>query len=522
MNDNSRTLVILLIFAAFFKGIVWASLVPIWQAPDEQAHFAQVQYYAEEKKEISGKNDLSQEVFKSESLLGTLRDKRGNNKFTYHPEYRIKYSDTFIGIHEEEIASLSQSSRTTYVKREAARYPPLFYVISSIGYLTGYQGDLFIRLSLTRIISVLFAVLTVWISFLLAKTIFPKNLLLSTTIACFVSFQPMFSFLSSGVNNDNLLNLLATILLWLIVKAMKEGMTTILALAMGLCLGLGIITKQVMYPFIPLPLFAFAYRAIKEKNLRASLTKIFPFLLAATVFGGIIFIQKWKTSGNLPYWPRVSPESPRYSFTISQYLSNKLPQLYRETFPWYWGVFKWLGVVLPLTVLRLIKVTLFMSALGIARYAIEKVKTRKIQTQDWQLLFLIFSSIWFIFWILLWDYMLIRSIGFSHGLQGRNFFPNIAAHMTLFAFGLYKLSNPHKEKILKVAMLAMVFLNFIALRRLVASYYALKPLATLILQASQYKPWFFKGALLVVWFIIYCAIVISFSVHYLRLKRRKT
>ncbi len=36
-----------LLVAAFANALVWIILVPIWQYPDEQAHFSQVQNIAE-------------------------------------------------------------------------------------------------------------------------------------------------------------------------------------------------------------------------------------------------------------------------------------------------------------------------------------------------------------------------------------------------------------------------------------------------------------------------------------------
>ena len=85
-----QRLLFLIIFAVFLKNIIWVSLVPLWHFPDEQAHFAQVAYIAEEGlAPVGEKPNLTREIFISEVLLGTNRDKTGNNKFTFHPH--IKY-----------------------------------------------------------------------------------------------------------------------------------------------------------------------------------------------------------------------------------------------------------------------------------------------------------------------------------------------------------------------------------------------------------------------------------------------
>ena len=78
----------LLFVSALANSICWIILIPIWQYPDEQAHFAQIQYKAEMGGIPAGSAslDTSYEVALSEKILETERDSGGNYKFTYHPE----------------------------------------------------------------------------------------------------------------------------------------------------------------------------------------------------------------------------------------------------------------------------------------------------------------------------------------------------------------------------------------------------------------------------------------------------
>ena len=84
-------LVLLFFLSIFFVGLWWIVLVPLWHFPDEQAHFGQIAFIAEKGRNPDrSENDLTEEIYISEQLLGTARDKYGNNKFTFHPEYRIE------------------------------------------------------------------------------------------------------------------------------------------------------------------------------------------------------------------------------------------------------------------------------------------------------------------------------------------------------------------------------------------------------------------------------------------------
>src|SRR3989344_1929977 len=103
---NKKLFILLLVFL-FFKQLIWESLVPLWHFPDEQAHFAQVAYLGEMGPQ-PGKTpfDLTEEIRISENLLGTERDNSGNNRFTFHPEYKIEYAPVLYGIYEEKINKL--------------------------------------------------------------------------------------------------------------------------------------------------------------------------------------------------------------------------------------------------------------------------------------------------------------------------------------------------------------------------------------------------------------------------------
>jgi len=151
-----KRLVRLLIVTAFFNALSWIILIPVWQYPDEQAHFAQVQDVAEIGKVPPASLDTSYEIALSEEILGTSRDGFGNNKYTYHPEYKIEYSSNLNGPHEATIVNLPRSARYGLVKSESTRNPPLYYFLSSIVYKIFTNANLFSRIYAVRFVSVIF------------------------------------------------------------------------------------------------------------------------------------------------------------------------------------------------------------------------------------------------------------------------------------------------------------------------------------------------------------------------------
>mgnify|MGYP005870640771 FL=1 len=62
--------------------------------------------------------------------------------------------------------------------------------------------------------------LTVLLTYLLGRELFPRRPWLALLGAALAAFSPMFLFISGSVNNDNLVVTLATLSLWLLLRAM--------------------------------------------------------------------------------------------------------------------------------------------------------------------------------------------------------------------------------------------------------------------------------------------------------------
>jgi hypothetical protein len=187
---------IAIVCAVFFQALLWVMVVPVWHFPDEQAHFAQVQNYAETGGTPVGRLDLSREIAEAETLLGTYRDERGNNQYTYNPTFRMSYTNTFDGEHEAYLKNLLPESRTEYVRAESPRYPPAYYAYSALFYRLGYGEDLFTRIHLVRAGSVILHLLMALAVWYTSKQLFPKSKPLQISLILAVAFHPMLMFVS--------------------------------------------------------------------------------------------------------------------------------------------------------------------------------------------------------------------------------------------------------------------------------------------------------------------------------------
>jgi 4-amino-4-deoxy-L-arabinose transferase-like glycosyltransferase len=487
-----------LLLSTFFKGLVWAGVVPLWHFPDEQAHFAQLQIIAEGRFTQFEGSSTSREIYESEMLLGTFRNEKGNNLFTFHPEYNIPYTDSFWGVTEGKINALPLSSRKETTIAEATGYPILYYSLGAIPYLLFYQTSLFTRVFAVRCFSVLVSVATVWFAYKIGKIVFKKELP-ALTLGILVSFQPMFTFVGSGVNSDVMLNFFFTMFIWACLLVFEKPNLKHIGLVI-LSLGGGLFSKSQMavaaiLAIVPLTLALRTFLSRRRKDFLADKKMLF-VLVGATLFA--YAVARWGRLSQISGFILAGKE--RVEVTLGEHLAWTLRHTIAEVLPWYWGVFKWLGVVLPRWVNRIQMRLLLIGGLGLAVWLVQRIRQRSWKRQDWYIVWLGVVAGAYFFSVTLWNWQFRIAYGFPFGVQGRYFFPTIVAHMALIIVGLTSLV-PRKLERWLLALLSgwWLVLSGIGLYIVLAAYYQLWPLQHLWWQVSQYKPFWFKAEWWFVW-----------------------
>lgn len=439
----------------------------MWQAPDEQSHFAELNYIVEKNDWVGrGTKDLSREILVSEEFLGTKRDASGNNKFTYRPEYKIAYTRTQTGKYENLINNQSVDSRRAMVGTESAGYPPLYYLLSVPVYNAVYQSGIINRLFTVRLVSVVLNILLVLVTYYIGLAIWGKKSM-ALTLGLMVGFQPMVSFVAAGFHPDNLLNLIAATAILVTLLILKKGVSLGRLSALGILCFLGVETKQFMVFLIPSLAAIVVYKVFRNNLIASGLVLLAP--LAA-------FIFQWP----IPNMPAVSLVSPLGKMTFLEYLHFRLPKTVFEIWPWFWGVFKWLGVTLPPLVLKVITRAAVLAGLGLG-LKIFLSRERKI------IFVLGLFPVTYYLYMILWDWRLMQSMGYSLGLQGRYFFPVVVPIMAIFIFGL--VPRRFTNIVLASLIAGMIVLNVAALSTVVKSYY------DHVYQVAQYKPEIVKQAI---------------------------
>ncbi|MBI4099933.1 DUF2142 domain-containing protein, partial [Candidatus Microgenomates bacterium] len=361
----------------------------------------------------------------------------------YHPEYRNTLS----------IPDFPRSYRTIYVGQEAALYPPLYYLLDLPFYNLAYDYNLVDRVELARFLSLVLGLGLAVAAYKIGRMVWPDKIMASA-LAVLVSFQPMISFVAAGIHPDNLLNFFSTLIIIVCLLVIKNGVKFKYLFWLVLLAFLGWQTKPSVIFLLPVAAAVVAWR-----------WHGWPPAFLVLVVPAAAFFFRWP----LPYMPYVGPDSPLANMDFGQYLAFRIPKLTFELWPWYWGVFKWLGITLPPLVMKIITRVAILAAIGLVIYFYRVFRAKKFTLEFKFLVFFLLSSFFYLLYLVLWDWRLMQSIGFSQGLQGRYLFPNVVPQMALLLAGLTVVKRFEKTAAI-LLVIGMVILNIVALHTVYVSY----------------------------------------------------
>lgn len=503
-------------YALAVAGVIlgWVMIVPAFEFPDEQAHMGSVSYMVSHgQMPVYEKPDLTTEMLETQKMLGIYRDGLGNNLYTYHPEHHVEYQAGEIGIYENEIKSLNTKEyRDTYLGNEAAKYPPLYYALASIytKMVNGY--DLLTRMYVTRLSGLDIAAVIAVVVWQIGMLVYGKKSY-AMLLTLMVMLQPMFSFVTAGVNSDNLHNLLFFLVIYLGLRLIKYELAFKDLFFMAAVIALDIYTKPQGFIAIAVAAIALILAVIKSHKWKMLSALVVVAIVAALV--GSSQLQKYIHLLDTPN---------RFGTSFVDYVRFSANKLIAQNAVWYWGVFKWLGVVLPPIYWRIANRVVLLSVIGLGVYLYKLIKRKVVISGGYQTLFMFLASAAYAVAIFWYDWQHTKINGYSLGIQGRYFFPTIVAHMSLMLTGIVSLGWNNKSRLWLKRGLVLLFawLQLGALYHVISIYYPASSITELVGIISQYKPDFFKGFWIYGWSAIYIYSLAYMVFGVISLKTKKT
>lgn len=232
---STKPILYVLLALALIRGLVYASFVPPWQAPDEPAQF-------ERAKAALSATDWTATAQTGPGWYADLtRSLFAFDIYDYLDTPRRAYSpDDLINKH-------IMLYQTAYKGQYGSR--PMYALIGWPLLLAGQQ-DLSLQLFLVRLNTVLMNMGIIWLAWLITRTIFPGDTFLAIGVPALILFNPQHTHLLSTVNNGNLAELLATAALYFVVQGLMRGFSWPNLAAMLLLTTAAMWTKATAY-FLP-------------------------------------------------------------------------------------------------------------------------------------------------------------------------------------------------------------------------------------------------------------------------------
>jgi hypothetical protein len=222
--------------------MIYASVVPPWQGPDEPPHF-----------------ERAKAAFDSDDWTSTAEDGSA------------WYDDLAISLFTFNYFDYLDTSRKVYSPTTPInRYFPLYqevyqglydnrvsYMIIGWPSLLAPHQEIIAQLYLIRLGTALMNVGIILLAYLTTKMIFPNNSFLALGVPILILFNPQHTHILSIVNNGNLTELLATAALFFMVRAVMKGFFWLDMLLVVIFSLAATWTKATAY-FLPIILVVFA------------------------------------------------------------------------------------------------------------------------------------------------------------------------------------------------------------------------------------------------------------------------
>lgn len=283
-GEPGRKVALGLAVIAVASAAIWAITTVPFDAPDESEHFAYTESIAEtgrapDRYPTARAPYAEDEIFALDATRHFSEIEIGDSRPPWFPRDETVYKRRIAALHPRRDDGGGFTAATQ-------AHSPLYYSILVPGYELGHSGGVFTELFWMRLISALLGGVVVVAAFGTVRELIPSRPELAAAAGLLIAFQPMFSFIAGAVNNDNGVNALAALSIYLVVRALRRGITWRLGLALGASVALMPIMKGTGLAVIPAIVVALAALLIVRRS-RATLVGVGVAAVSFAVVAGV-------------------------------------------------------------------------------------------------------------------------------------------------------------------------------------------------------------------------------------------
>lgn len=429
----------LIVGLALLRGVLYAVLIPPWQAPDEPFHF---EYVAELGNKYFSRPDNAPSV-QGEIISSLARW----NFWRYH-------NQTTPDPLPWGFSAMPLFQTIRYLDRS-----PAYYYLMLPFYLPAASQEIEVRLYLLRMANAIMGALTVAVAYFTARTLFPKEEHFSIAVSGFVAFLPMFSFISGSLNNDNLANLFFALFIFWFVKSITDGPSFLYSALLLASAALALLVKRSTVAVVPLlllvpPFLLFRNGAPGRRGLALRAGGVLAEIVALLVLSLTIWTStplKAQIRNLLNFHEHLSEISRRLEGFLGPDGLVRIKTNSTYLFKGFWGHFGWQNIPLGPGLYLALLVVSFLAVLGLLLAFLLKRGPGRSLKREQKLSFLFLLSA--IALTAIAAFFRTTVLEFVP-LQGRYIFPVLVPVGIIFVFGLSALFPKRSQNLVTFGLIA--------------------------------------------------------------------
>ncbi|MCL4395287.1 MAG: DUF2142 domain-containing protein [Chloroflexi bacterium] len=409
-NTTAHRIVLAIIVVVYgLFGALYAVYTPLWEAPDEPAHFNYIRAIGD---------------------TGTL-------PVLQEGDYNQEYLEAI------KSAKFPPSMSVDAIRYESYQ-PPLYYLAATPIYLAARAGGLQAEVLALRLFSVLLGVALLLAAYAVVRSVLPADPFVALAATGAIAAVPMHIAVSASISNDIAAELVLALILWLAVKRVGNAVDDRRYVIVGGALfGAALLTKSTAYVPGALVLVGaeIARTAIARSRFTgADVRRVLSLFALAAVISSPMFIRNMLTYGvgdplGLARHNAVVLGQPTTAEMIGRYgLNHILFDYVAVTFKSFWAQFGWMGVLVNDRLYVALMILSGAAAFGLLLYLLRLRRERETLSvsERWNLLLLALAAL----------AAAVDFVGYNFEffqLQGRYLFPALIPIALLGVLGLREL-----------------------------------------------------------------------------------
>jgi hypothetical protein len=413
---NERRWLALVFSLYFLLAVGYSLLMPIWEAPDEPAHYQIAWHLARLGRFPSLKHNYEMNQPKGFYYLGAGVI-RGLDKVDRH------FSDYYLP-HEY----------TENINVPIRRFD---WTADNYRFLLGVY--------MLRWVNILFGAAALWLNWKAYKIIAPEKPTLCIAALALAALTPQYLHIMSSVSNDALGTLAGALLFYLAIRMTAMPSNSLIFFLIPLAIVLPLLTKLTVLPVSAAVLIMIAWNWFSQPAKRRWL--IYSGLIVLVV-GGILYFLFPET---------IQPALHEISWRLFSFRPNVMTWKYltfitEKIISSYWGKVGWLAAELPIPFIAFLSL---FGLIGMVASLQSFIKTKSQATQP---------QLWKVVWLItLFSIAAVARNGLTtSATKGRFLFPAIGALSILMVNGWYDLLPQRYQSYLPVIVtIFMVCCNLV-------------------------------------------------------------